>query len=150
MTERRAVPHPPRPIARRWTLALEGLTTVGAVAGVQGFLAGQFDPLVDQLAFVDGPAVPALALGVCIALPQGVALVLGLRRHALAPQAALASGVVLTGWVLAQLPLIGWDSPVQWAFFAVGLAETALAARWMSGHADGPSMGPTQRDAAAA
>jgi len=120
-------------VARRWAIALEGLTAVGAVAGVQGFLTGAFDPLVDRLTFVDGPVVPALALAVCVGVPQGTALVLGLRRHALAPQAALGAGVVLTGWVLAQLPLIGWESPVQWAFFAVGLAETAAAARWMGG-----------------
>jgi hypothetical protein len=135
MTERTSLAAP-RPVARRCAIALEGLTTVGALAGVQGFLAGEFDPLVDRLTFVDGPTVPALALAVCIGVPQGVALVLGLRRHALAPQAALGAGVVLTGWVLAQLPLIGWESPVQWAFFAVGLAETAAATRWMGGRPD--------------
>ena len=150
MTERSALPHSSRPAARRWAIALEGLTTVGALAGVQGFLAGQFDPLVDQLTFIEGPAVPAVALGVCIAVPQGVALVLGLRRHSLAPHAALGAGIVLTGWVLAQLPLIGWGSPVQWTFFAVGLAETAAAARWMGGRTDRPSTASTRRDAAAA
>ena len=139
MIERRALPRPASPVARRCAIALEGLTTVGALAGVQGFLSGQFGPLVDRLTFVDGPAVPALALGVCVAVPQGVALVLGLRRHALAPEAALGAGVVLTGWVVAQLPVIGWESPVQWAFFAVGLAETALAVRWRVGRADRPS-----------
>ena len=117
--------------ARRWTLALEGFTTVGAVAGVQGFLSGQFAPLVDQLPIVDGPVLPAAALGLCIAVPQGAALVLGLRRHPRAAQAGLAAGLVLTGWVLAQLPLIGWTSPVQWVFVAVGVGETAAAARWL-------------------
>ena len=145
MTEQSALPHSSRPVARRWAIALEGLTTVGAVAGVQGFLAGQFDPLVDQLTFIEGPAVPAAALAVCIAVPQGVALVLGLRRHPLAPLAALGAGIVLTGWVLAQLPLIGWESPVQWVFFAVGLAETAVAARWMGGRTDRPSTAATRR-----
>ncbi|MEZ0448912.1 hypothetical protein [Cellulomonas sp. ICMP 17802] len=120
------------PAGRRWALALEGVTVVGAVAGVQGFLSGQFGPLVDQLTFVDGPAVPALALGICVGLPQATALVLGLRRHPRAALASLGAGLLLTGWVLAQLPLIGWGSPVQWAFFAVGLGESAAAARWWS------------------
>lgn len=117
--------------ARRWTLVLEGLTTVGAVAGVQGFLAGQFGPLVDQLPFVEGPVLPAVALASCVALPQGAALVLGLRRATRAPQAALGAGVLLTGWVLVQLPLIGWTSPVQVIFFAVGVAEVAAASSWL-------------------
>lgn len=137
MTERTSLPSP-RPVARRCAIALAGLTTVGALAGVQGFLSGEFDPLVDRLTFVDGPLVPAVALAMCVGVPQGAALVLGLRRHARAPQAALGAGVVLTGWVVAQLPLIGWESPVQWAFFAVGLAETAAAARWRGFGTNGP------------
>jgi hypothetical protein len=127
--------------ARRWSLALDGLTVVGAVAGVQGLLSGAFDPLVDQLTFVDGAVVPALALGVCVGVPQAVALTLGLRRHPRAPDAGLGAGVVLTGWVLAQLPLIGWTSPVQWAFFAVGAGETAAALLWRA-RATGSGPGP--------
>lgn len=121
------------PASRRWTLALAAFTAVGALAGVQGFASGQFEPLVDQLPFVDGPALPAAALGLCVAVPQGAALALGLRRHPRAAQAGLGAGLVLTGWVLAQLPVIGWTSPVQWAFVAVGLAETAAAGRWLRG-----------------
>ncbi|NUU17038.1 hypothetical protein HP550_07225 [Cellulomonas humilata] len=127
-TRARALVAPPR--ARTVALALDGLTVVGAVAGVQGFLSGQFDPLVSRLSFVDGPAVPALALGLCVGLPQAVALTLGLRRHARAPEVGVGAGVVLTGWVLAQLPLIGWTSPVQWAFFAVGVGESVAALLW--------------------
>lgn len=133
MTETHLLTRDAAPRARRWSLALAGLTAAGAIAGVQGFLSGQFEPLVDQLDFVDGPAVPALALGLCVGLPQAVALTLGLRRHPRAPEVSLAAGVVLTGWVLAQLPLIGWGSPVQWVFFAVGLGESAAAARWLAG-----------------
>lgn len=130
MTDTRVPTRDAAPRARRWALALDGVTAVGAVAGVQGFLSGQFDPLVAQLTFVDGPAVPALALGLCVGLPQAVALTLGLIRHPRASEAALGAGVVLTGWVLAQLPLIGWTSPVQWTFFAVGVGESAAALVW--------------------
>ena len=119
------------PAARRWSLVLEGVTAAGAVAGVQGFVSGQFEPLVAQLPLVEGPLLPAAALASCVAVPQAVALVLGLRRSPRAPQAALGVGVVLTGWVLAQLPMIGWGSPVQWVFFAVGVAEVAAAGRWL-------------------
>lgn len=124
------------PAARRWALALEGVTAVGAVAGVQGFLSGQFDLLVAQLSFVDGPVLPAVALGLCVGVPQAVALAAGLRHHPRAAGASLAAGLALTGWVLAQLPLIGWSSPVQWVFFAVGLGETTAAARWVQAEQD--------------
>ncbi len=121
--------------ARRWTIGFEALTVIGAAAGVQGFLSGTFDPLVDQvrerLTFVDGPAIPALALGLVIGVPQAVALVLALRRHPRAAAAGVAAGVVLTGWVAAQLPMIGWGSPVQWVFAAIGLAEAAAGAMWL-------------------
>ncbi len=116
--------------ARRSALALHAVTAVGALAGVQGFLSGQFDPLVEQLPVVDGPVLPALALGVCVAVPQAIALTLGLRRHPAAAGTSLAAGAVLTGWVLVQLPLIGWSSPVQWAFAAVGVGEVVAAAVW--------------------
>ncbi|WP_122260510.1 hypothetical protein [Ornithinimicrobium cerasi] len=124
---------PPRS-ARITTLSLEALTALGAVAGVQGFLSGAFDPLVDQLRevlpFVDGRALPAAALGGLVALPQAGALLLGLRRHRLAPDAGLVVGVGLTAWVGMQLPLIGFTSPVQWAFLAVGVAEVVAALVW--------------------
>ncbi|WP_199422898.1 hypothetical protein [Actinotalea solisilvae] len=125
---------PPGRAARVTGLALQSLTAVGAVAGVKGFLDGTFDPLVDQLhdawPLVDGRVLPALALAATVGVPQVGALVLGLRRHPRAPDAALAVGAVLTGWVTFQLPLIGWTSPVQWAFAAIGLAEVAAGLAW--------------------
>ncbi|SOC52310.1 hypothetical protein [Ornithinimicrobium cerasi] len=127
---------PPR-AARIITLSLEAVTAVGAVAGVQGFLSGAFDPLVDQLSevlpFVDGRALPAAALGGLVALPQAGALLLGLRRHPLAADAGLAVGAALTIWVGLQLPLIGFSSPVQWAFLAVGVVQVVAAALWRRG-----------------
>lgn len=120
----------PRPLS----LALEAVTAVGAVAGVQGFLSGAFDPLVDQLgqawSIIEGPVLPAVALGVLVGVPQAGTLALGLRRHPRAPEMAMAVGVGLTGWVAVQLPLIGWTSPIQWAFVGIGLGEIAAATAW--------------------
>ena len=132
MTTDRTRPSPRA--ARIVTLSLEGLTMVGAAAGVQGFLAGAFDPLVDQLheawPLVDGRVLPAVALGGLVAVPQGVALFLGLRGHPRAADAGLVVGVGLAAWVLLQLPLIGWGSPVQWLFAGVGVAQAVAAAVW--------------------
>ncbi|WP_426595009.1 hypothetical protein ACPPVS_05410 [Cellulomonas sp. McL0617] len=121
--------------SRRWLVGLTGLTTVGVLVGVQGFLSGAFDPLVEQLAgsleVSVGAVLPACALGVGVGLPQTVALALGLRRHPKAGLVGLGAGAVLTGWVLVQLPLIGWTSPVQWVFLAVGLVEIAASILWL-------------------
>jgi len=115
---------------RRCSLALDAVTCVGAAVGVHGFLTGAFDPLLDQLTFVDGPAVPALALGLCVGVPQAAALTLGLLRHPRAPVANLGAGLLLTGWVLAQAPMIGWGSPLQWIFFGVGVVESVAGTLW--------------------
>lgn len=116
------------------TLSLEVVTAVGAAAGVQGFLSGAFDPLVDQLhdalPMVEGRVLPAVALGVLVALPQAVAFGAGVRRHPRAADAGMAVGGVLVAWVSVQLPLIGWTSPVQWAFVGIGAAEVVTAALW--------------------
>lgn len=115
-------------------MSLEALTVVGAAAGVQGFLSGTFDPLVDQVheawPLVEGRVLPAVALAAVVGVPQAVALSLGLRRHPRAADAGLVVGVGLAAWVLLQLPLIGWDSPVQWLFFGVGVAQAIAAAVW--------------------
>ncbi|MCL3861080.1 hypothetical protein [Actinotalea sp. K2] len=120
--------------ARITTLALQALTAVGAAAGVQGFVVGSFDPLVAQLhdawPIVEGRIMPALALGATVALPQAGAFVLGLRRHRWAPDAGLAVGAALVAWVTLQLPLIGWTSPVQWAFVGIGVMEVVAAVVW--------------------
>lgn len=117
------------------TMAIQAVTALGAVAGVQGFLSGAFEPLVDQLhdavPLVDGPVLPAIALGAVVGLTHIGALTLALRRDPRAAAAGVAAGGVLLGWVTVQLPLIGWTSPVQWAFLAIGAAEVATAGIWL-------------------
>lgn len=116
-------------------MSLQAVTTVGAVAGVQGFVSGAFDPLVDQLNKVlppvNGPVLPAAALGLLVGVPQGASFVLGARHHPAGPAAGVASGSALVVWVVAQQPLIGWTSPIQWMFAAVGLAEIAASIAWL-------------------
>ncbi|MFC4615132.1 hypothetical protein ACFO3K_10455 [Cellulomonas algicola] len=130
--------------ARRWVVGLSAFTLVGVVAGVQGFLSGAFAPLVDDLEQVlplTGPVVPAVALAVLVGVPQTVVLVTALRRTADAPVVAAVGGAALTGWVAVQLPLVGWTSPVQWAFAAVGVVECVAGLRMRAARA-GTAAGP--------
>lgn len=116
------------------TVALEVLMVLGTIAGIQGFLSGSFAPLVDELGTripVDGPVIPAAALGLVIGGSQTAALILGLNNSPRAPRASLLAGTVLVLWVLAQLPLIGWTTPVQWVVFAVGVAEVTVSMVWI-------------------
>lgn len=123
--------------ARSVALGLTALTALGAAAGVRGFLSGSYEPMVALLAdatagrrwlAVDSPVVPAVALAAAVGIPQATALVLEVAGHRRAPQATAAAGAVLTVWVAAQYPLIGWGTPLQPAFAAVGLAEVATGA----------------------
>ncbi|MCL3861157.1 hypothetical protein [Actinotalea sp. K2] len=139
--------------ARITLLSLEALTAVGAVTGVQGFLTGAFDPLVDQVhdawPIVQVRILPAAALGAVVALPQAVAFVLGLRHHRWAADAGVAAGAALTAWVTLQLPLIGWTSPVQWAFVGVGVVQVVAATVWRRHvrRPEGTDQGVVQRSA---
>ena len=135
--------------ARRWVVGLSAFTLVGVVAGVQGFSSGAFAPLVADLEEVlplTGPVVPAVALAVLVGVPQAVVLVSALRRATAAPRAAAVGGAALAGWVAAQLPLVGWTSPAQWAFAAVGVAECIAGMRMRAARArtaGGPPGTPT-------
>jgi hypothetical protein len=41
--------------------------------------------------------------------------------------ASLIAGLILTGWIIGELALIGFQAPIQVSFTAVGLAEVGLA-----------------------
>ena len=50
-----------------------------------------------------------------------------LRSHPLAKRAAVLAGIVLTGWMIGELALIGFRAPIQVWFVGVGLLEFALS-----------------------
>ena len=121
--------------ARRWSIGLAAGTAVGVVAGVAGFTSGAFDDLVadigERLPFVTGPGVPATALVLVVGVPQVAALAAALRRDRLAPVVATLAGAALAVWVAGQAPVVGWSSPLQPIFFAVGVSETAVGYAWV-------------------
>lgn len=132
----------PRQFTRRLrhtSVALEAVTALGAAAGVQGFLSGSFAPLVDQLEQrlpVNGPVLPAVALGLVVGATQGTAAVVGARDHPRAAEASLIAGSILVAWIMAQLPLIGWTEPVQWAVLSISVTEVAVSLAWLRSRRD--------------
>jgi hypothetical protein len=49
------------------------------------------------------------------------------RRHPLAKRAAIFAGIVLTGWMIGELAMIGFQAPIQVWFVGVGLLEFGLS-----------------------
>jgi hypothetical protein len=71
--------------------------------------------------------LPGLILFVAVGgshLTSGYAI---FRRHPLAKRAAIFAGIVLTGWMIGELELIGFQAPIQVWFVGVGLFEFGLS-----------------------
>jgi hypothetical protein len=76
--------------------------------------------------------IPSLILLFAVGGGMAVALLALLLGHPWAPELSLAAGLVLVGWITAQVLIIvpkGGFSWLQPTMFAVGLAITALALR---------------------
>lgn len=70
--------------------------------------------------------LPGLILFLAVGGSQLAAAYAILRRHSLAKRAALFAGLVLTGWMIGELALIGFKAPIQVWFVGVGLLEFGL------------------------
>jgi hypothetical protein len=71
--------------------------------------------------------LPGLILCVVVGGSQLAAAFLLLWHPAMARTASLIVGLVLTGWMIGELALIGFQAPIQIWFFALGLLETGLS-----------------------
>lgn len=79
----------------------------------------------------DSFLLPGIALLACNAVPPLVAIIGTLRRRPWATPAHVAVGVILMGWIVVQVALIGFGSwlPLQAFCFALGLLIAALGVR---------------------
>ena len=50
-----------------------------------------------------------------------------LWHSSLAKTASLIAGLILTGWIVGELALIGFQAPIQMLFLSVGLIEIGLS-----------------------
>ena len=70
---------------------------------------------------------PALILCVVVGGSQFAAAFILLWRSSLAKRASLIAGLVLIGWMVGELTLIGFQAPIQVCFVAIGLVEAGLS-----------------------
>lgn len=75
-------------------------------------------------------AAPGWILLVCNGfLPLFAAAVIVFRPER-APWAVVATGAVLTGWMIGQVSWLGWQMWIQHACFAFGIGLVALGTAW--------------------
>src|SRR5215469_9663478 len=64
---------------------------------------------------------PGLILCLIVGGSQLAAAVVLLWRSSLAKMASLLAGLILTGWMIGEVALIGFQAPIQVWFISVGL-----------------------------
>jgi hypothetical protein len=113
----------------RILLAFFLLNGLGAIAGGIGVMR---DALPFPDVWLQGTPfhsyfLPGLILFLAIGGSHLGAAYAILRRHPLAKRAAVFAGIVLTGWMIGELALIGFRAPIQVWFVGVGLLEFGLS-----------------------
>lgn len=121
----------------RATGGLELVVGLSALAGGFALLASPrgealgMDPgMLEGTPFSDF-FIPGLMLLVLIGLGGVGAFAAVLARWRYAPLASFALGLALTGWIAAQVALLGYLSLLQPLYFAAGLVIVGLSLRWM-------------------
>jgi len=110
-------------------LALFLLNGFGAIAGGIA-LMGNAMPFPDvwlQDTPFDSFFLPGLILLLAVGGSHLVAAYAIFRRHPLVKRAAMFAGIVLSGWMIGELALIGFQAPIQVWFVGVGLLEFGLS-----------------------
>jgi hypothetical protein len=111
-----------------------GLMSAAALAGVVGLAGGgiDFGPEITSRIPAGSPVLGAVALGVVVALPMGVAAVAGWRRSPWTADLAVLAGGALIGWIVVEVAFIrtfAWLQPACAAYGAVVLALGLLLRR---------------------
>src|SRR5215470_927318 len=70
---------------------------------------------------------PGLILCLIVGGSQLAAAFILLWHSSLAKMASLIAGLILTGWMVGELALIGFQAPIQFWFLAVGAIELGLS-----------------------
>jgi hypothetical protein len=110
---------------------LAGVTAVNAIGGSIYGLRGA--PNVPRDWLEDSPfddyTVPSLILGVGVGGSCAAAAITALRGHEAAAPTSVLAGMVLSGWIAAQVALIGLRSFLQPLMGGVGITMIALGVK---------------------
>lgn len=120
---------------RGWRAALLGvelLVGANAVYGGISLITDAWHLPPDYLSPLpwDSWVPPGIALLLLVAAPMFGAAALVPGDHRRAADASVAAGVLLAGWIVAQLAIVGPRFWLQPLMFGVGLAVAAMALRW--------------------
>jgi hypothetical protein len=121
----------------RLAIALEIFLSLGALFGGGQFILAPDGHLlgmtVKSLSATPFPSflIPGILLFTFVGVGPLVAAALTIRRHALAPMAAVAVGLTLLGWVTVEMVMLAGFVSLLWAFYvALGTAIGALGIGW--------------------
>lgn len=145
-----------RHISRRGRLprvliaVLAGLNAVSALAGALGLAIG-FLSLSEELTARlpwGSPVLGGIALGLLVALPNGLLTLLAVRVDRQTGACAIAVGVVLVGWILVQLAFIREVSFFHPLYAGLGLLLVWLGTRLrLADHVEATASTPTSKEA---
>jgi hypothetical protein len=110
-------------------LAVLLLNGIGAIAGGIAVMreAMPFPDVWLQGTPFHSYLLPGLILFLAVGSTQLAAASAIVRRHLLAKNAAIFAGLVLAGWMIGELALIGFRAPIQVWFLGLGLLEFGLS-----------------------
>jgi hypothetical protein len=113
-------------------LWLEGLLALGAFGGAIALVLGAIDlaEATSKLPFGGSTVFAGLMLGLLIGVFPTLVMVAALQRRPVATLGHLAVGVVLMGWIVVQVAVLGPPiAAIQVVYFAYGLLVAVLALR---------------------
>lgn len=121
----------------RLAVILETFLGLGAMAGgaplilaPDGHLLGMPTKMLSGSPF-HTYLVPGILLFTVIGLAPMLVAAITIRRHPLAPLAAVAVGVTLIGWICVEMVMLNGPGSLAWAFYLVlGSAIAAIGIAW--------------------
>jgi hypothetical protein len=121
----------PMTLLRRLLVALDLFVAIGATGGgIWGIAAPRTVPKEIDLerSPFQSPVIPGIILLVTVGGSCYAGAVALMRRQPLGWLVSMASGVILMVWIVVQVLMIGGGHFLQYLYFALGAAITALAA----------------------
>jgi hypothetical protein len=122
---RRRTPHAAR-VALSVIAWFNAVTAIGGGIALAAGLMGAPEEWLEGTPF-SSYLVPGILLAVVVGGIQAAAIVAERRRLAVGPGVHAAAGLTMMTWIFGELAVLMVWAPLQGIYFALGLAQTALA-----------------------